>query len=262
VSSLYVALSNITTSSRDVNLVFDSKFQNLNSHSLIYAIPLSNLTFSSIQIHKLHRHPETSLLMDGPSAGHPSTTPTHYQVLGLSPTLLKDTTTAASSSLIKKAYHRALLQNHPDKKASATFEPQKTFPSSSSSSSSSSPQIYTVDQISQAFNVLSSAQSRAEYDAALRLARAATGAGGGGGGGGDDAAITRFQTGIENVDLDDLEFDEQDGKWYRSCRCGNDRGYTFKEADLEEASDDGVLIVGCHDCSLWLRVHFAVVDDL
>lgn len=184
--------------------------------------------------------------MDGPSAG-----PTHYQVLGLSPTLLTDTKT--SSSLIKKAYHRALLQNHPDKKASATSKTQNT---SSSSAYNSSTQIYTVDQISQAFNVLSSPQSRAEYDAALRVSRAATD-----GSGGDDAAMTRFQTGIENVDLDDLGFDEQDEKWYRSCRCGNDRGYTFQEADLEEASDDGVLMVGCHDCSLWLRVHFAVVDD-
>ncbi|KAK3180652.1 Diphthamide biosynthesis protein 4 [Lecanicillium sp. MT-2017a] len=181
--------------------------------------------------------------MDGPSAGRPSRTPTHYQVLGLSPSILADQDPSSASSLIKKAYHRALLQNHPDKAKSAH------------SSSSTLLQIsYTVDQISQAFNVLSAPRSRAEYDAALRVSRIA-------GAGEDGTLAARFQTGVENVDLDDLEVDEGEGKWFRSCRCGNDKGYTFQEADLEEASDDGVLMVGCHDCSLWLKVHFAVVDD-
>lgn len=182
--------------------------------------------------------------MDGPSAGRPSRTPTHYQVLGLSPSILADQDPSAASSLIKKAYHRALLQNHPDKAKSAF----------SSSSSQTQAAVYTVDQISQAFNVLSAPRSRAEYDAALRVSRVA-------GAGEDGTLAVRFQTGVENVDLDDLEVDEVEGKWFRSCRCGNDKGYTFQEADLEEASDDGVLMVGCHDCSLWLKVHFAVVDD-
>jgi hypothetical protein len=35
----------------------------------------------------------------------------------------------------------------------------------------------------------------------------------------------------------------------------------FGEADLIEVEDDGELMVGCQDCSLWLKVHFAVVDD-
>lgn len=34
----------------------------------------------------------------------------------------------------------------------------------------------------------------------------------------------------------------------------------FGEDDLEEAADYGEVMVGCLDCSLWLRVHFAVVD--
>ncbi len=65
----------------------------------------------------------------------------------------------------------------------------------------------------------------------------------------------------ENVDLDDLEYDESAESWSRSCRCGNPRGYLFGETDLEEAADYGELMVGCSDCSLWLRVHFAVVED-
>ncbi|KAF4968153.1 hypothetical protein FSARC_4429 [Fusarium sarcochroum] len=160
-----------------------------------------------------------------------SGTPTHYQVLNLTPTLLD--TQHDSMPLIKRAYHRALLRNHPDKVAS--LDPTSHF---------------TVDQITTALNVLSSPSSRASYDAALRVTRLA--------GTGQDGA---FQTGVENVDLDDLAFDEAEECWYRSCRCGNEKSYVFHEADLEEVSDEGELVVGCLDCSLWLRVHFAVMDE-
>lgn len=70
-----------------------------------------------------------------------------------------------------------------------------------------------------------------------------------------------FRTGIETVDLDDLEVDEAQGIWYRSCRCGDERGFLIKEADLEEAAEDGEVSVGCRGCSLWLKVLFGVVED-
>lgn len=89
------------------------------------------------------------------------------------------------------------------------------------------------------------------YDSALRVSRPA----------GADSRDGTFQTGVENVDLDDLAFDEEDECWYRSCRCGNERSYLFSETDLEEVGDEGELVVGCLDCSLWLRVHFAVLED-
>lgn len=172
--------------------------------------------------------------MDRPSSGLPAANATHYQVLNL--TALAIENSDATAALIKRAYHRALLRNHPDKARKSSAQEETT---------------YTVDQISQAFAILSSPTKRAEYDMALRLARNA----------GDDGQLSRFQTGIENVDLDDLEFDENEERWFRSCRCGNDRGYTFQEQDLEEAQELGELMVGCHDCSLWLKVHFAVLDD-
>ncbi|OAA73135.1 DnaJ domain protein [Cordyceps fumosorosea ARSEF 2679] len=168
--------------------------------------------------------------MASPAAGRPSRTATHYQVLDLQPALLAAAEAQDASALVKRAYRRALLRNHPDKATAAT--------------------LFTVDQIGEAYGVLSSTRRRQEYDAALRSS----------GGAGDEEA-TRFQTGIENVDLDDLEFDDGEERWHRSCRCGNDRGYAFEEADLVEASEDGVLMVGCQDCSLWLKVHFAVVDE-
>ncbi|KAK7408968.1 Diphthamide biosynthesis protein 4 [Neonectria punicea] len=155
---------------------------------------------------------------------------THYQVLNLTPTLLD--TQHDPTALIKRAYHRALLRNHPDK-----------------ASSSSS---FAIDQITTAVAVLSSPSSRATYDTALRVSRPTANA---------QSRDATFQTGVENVDLDDLAYDNADECWYRPCRCGNDRGYLFHEADLEEVGDEGELVVGCLDCSLWLRVHFAVVED-
>ena len=157
-----------------------------------------------------------------------ATSTTYYEVLSVTPDLLDDDGTA---TLLKKAYHRALLRNHPDKDAAAP--------------------LYTIDQITQAYAVLSAPRKRADYDAQLRVARSLHSAG----------SKPEFQTGVENVDLDDLPLDEAGGKWYRSCRCGNEKGYLFGEEDLLEVEDEGVLLVGCQDCSLWLRVHFAVVDD-
>ncbi|OAQ98511.1 hypothetical protein LLEC1_02684 [Akanthomyces lecanii] len=181
--------------------------------------------------------------METPSAGRPSRTATHYEILDLQPALLGAADPHDAATLIKRAYRRALLRNHPDKSAAASSSSAHKPPAST---------LFTVDQISGAYAVLSSPQKRQEYDASLRMARIA---------GGEEDADAKFQTGIENVDLDDLEFDEAGQRWYRSCRCGNDRGYSFEEEDLVEASDDGVLMVGCHDCSLWLKVHFAVVED-
>ncbi|KAJ6446284.1 diphthamide biosynthesis protein 4 [Purpureocillium lavendulum] len=174
--------------------------------------------------------------MDSPGAGSPAaSSATHYEVLGLTSSIL-DSSTSDPSALIKRAYHRALLRNHPDKAAPSSIPTPNTS-------------TFTVDQISRAFTVLSSPAQRAKYDSSLRLSQSAV------------PGAARFQTGVENVDLDDLPFDEGEERWYRSCRCGNDRGYSFGEEDLLGAGDEGLLMVGCQDCSLWLRVHFAVVED-
>jgi curved DNA-binding protein CbpA len=164
----------------------------------------------------------------------------HYQVLNLTQSLVDSHHNP--STLIKRAYHRALLQNHPDKAARS--------PASSST-------FYSVDQITAAYTVLSSPRDRAAYDASARLSQQQQQHGGGQ----DDPASVQFRTGVENVDLDDLPFDEGKDVWYRSCRCGNDRGYVFGEDDLEEVGGEGELMVGCLDCSLWLNVHFAQVDN-
>lgn len=184
------------------------------------------------------------------------TEPTHYEVLAIPKSLIEDSNKDQIPRIIKQAYHRALLRHHPDK----TNTPHRIGTSTTTSQSSPPP---TVDQISRAYTTLSHPGERTAYNRHLALTRNPTGPSPSGGGGGDGDAA--FQTGIETVDLDDLDYTEDDPpgatRWHRGCRCGNEQGFAFGEDDLEEAGDLGELVVGCQDCSLWLRVCFAVVED-
>lgn len=180
------------------------------------------------------------------------TEPTHYEVLAIPKSLIEDSSKEQIPKIIKQAYHRALLRHHPDK----TNTPHRSGAATTTSPSSPPP---TIDQITRAYTTLSIPGERTAYDRHLALTRNPTAPSGGGDG------ATTFQTGIETVDLDDLDYTEDDAcettRWHRSCRCGNEQGFAFGEDDLEEAGDLGELVVGCQDCSLWLRVCFAVVED-
>ncbi|ROT37450.1 hypothetical protein SODALDRAFT_325052 [Sodiomyces alkalinus F11] len=188
---------------------------------------------------------------------------TYYEVLDISPALLSDQA-HQPAQLVKRAYHRALLRHHPDKAKSETAN--RTPPSAhlTGSNSRGSPE-FTIDQITVAYKTLSDPKSRAAYDLSLYAASASARAHGPFGHEGrhhqGGAGVTSFQTGVENVDLDDLPFDEAQDCWYRGCRCGNDRGFVFAETDLEDAGAAGELLVGCRDCSLWMKVHFAIMDE-
>jgi DnaJ-class molecular chaperone len=200
-------------------------------------------------------------------------TPTYYEILSLSPSALTSQSSSdptPTADLIKRAYRRALLNHHPDKKGSNTNPPNSHSHSHSHShhtqqQPTGTPTTFTIDQISTAYATLSRPTLRQAYDRTLlqQTHRHSEGQSAG--------QAAEFQTGIETVDLDDLDCEdysdqncgegENETRWYRSCRCGNPRGYQFAEADLEDAADLGELMVGCADCSLWLRVHFAVVDE-
>ena len=174
--------------------------------------------------------------------------PTYYEILSLSPTTLSHADDpATTTTLIKRAYRRALLSHHPDKKTpTITTNPQQHH--------NHHQNTFTIDQISTAYATLSHPPSRQAYDQTLLSQSPSPQA----------TQAANFQTGIETLDLDDLNSHQDDDgttRWYRACRCGNPRGYLFAESDLEEAADLGELMVGCADCSLWLRVCFAVVDD-
>jgi curved DNA-binding protein CbpA len=167
----------------------------------------------------------------------------YYEILQLTPSSLDSQ--QDPSQALKRAYRRALLIHHPDKKSPPSTSHPSTKPPAASS--------ITVDQISLAYATLSSPSSRSAYDKALLTQSHASLA--------NPTTSDSFQTGIHEVDLDDLDYDAVGEEWFRSCRCGNERGYRFRETDLEEAADFGEVMVGCQDCSLWLRVRFAVVEE-
>ncbi|KAI1368553.1 hypothetical protein F5Y08DRAFT_295180 [Xylaria arbuscula] len=219
-----------------------------------------------------------------------SAEPTLYEILSLTPKRLKGQDPTAQQKTIKQAYHKALLKHHPDKNPqdspqdTSSSSPQssqtpksqsksssggKSSSSPSSSSSSSVPKselTYTIDQIQHAYSVLSDAGQRREYDRQLLLVTSTSSSSPSSHSFSisteqKHSVSTRFHTGVETVDLDDLGFDERTGVYFGSCRCGNERGFQFTERQLEEYEEDLVLMVQCLDCSLWMRVLFDAVDE-
>ncbi len=191
---------------------------------------------------------------------NPLSSLTYYEILGISPAAIAALEQQDTSQFIKRAYRRALLSHHPDKTNSN--KSHTTTTSTNHISSQTVAPKFTIDQISTAYAILSNPTQRASYDLTLlsfsSLSHSLSPS---------SRLQSQFQTGIETVDLDDLAYEEltegdQEGfaQWYRSCRCGNPRGYRVSEDDLEEAADLGELMVGCVDCSLWLRVQFAAVS--
>lgn len=172
--------------------------------------------------------------------------PNHYRTLGLPSTTNGQHLTVQD---VKLAYRRALLMYHPDK---ATGLPTPA-PSPRQSPAAQSNLRPTVDQITLAFKVLSDPTLRREHDRELSLSPES--ASQAGGEGLDEAAI-----GLETVDLDDLEYDDNEEIWYRSCRCGQARGFTVTETELEKEEKTGLVVVGCRGCSLSLMVGFGVVE--
>ncbi|KAI1428298.1 hypothetical protein F5Y12DRAFT_51914 [Xylaria sp. FL1777] len=221
-----------------------------------------------------------------PTISRTSAEPTLYEILSLTPKRLQGQESAAQQKAIKQAYHKALLKHHPDKNpqdsptTSSSPPPQSprspktqsksSSGKSSSSSSSSVPKsqlTYTIDQIQHAYSVLSDARQRREYDRQLLLTSSSStftssfSSSSSSTTAQKHSVSTRFHTGVETVDLDDLGFDERSGVYFGSCRCGNERGFQFTEAQLEEYEEDLVLMVQCLDCSLWMRVLFDAADD-
>ncbi|KAI9767541.1 MAG: hypothetical protein M1840_005578 [Geoglossum simile] len=171
--------------------------------------------------------------------GQPARTPTYYELLGLQPPQLGN---RSSVQNVKLAYRRALLLHHPDK---------------SNAPNDIGNHIPTIDELTRAYKTLSDPATRAEYDRRLSL-EPSTAA----------SPLTRlrgsgdsFRSGLETADLDDLEFDEDDAVWYRSCRCGDERGFTVSEDQLAGEAKFGEVIAGCRGCSLWLRIQFEAPEE-
>lgn len=159
-------------------------------------------------------------------------TTNHYEVLGLPHST--NYSHEYNQHDIKQAYKRALLQHHPDKSTSKKILEYKP----------------TIDDLTKAHKELSHPLSRSKHDQALRLKepRAHT-------------STNQTYSGLETMDLDDLDYDEVKSMWYRECRCGNERGYQVMEEELEREVENGEIFVGCGGCSLWLKVVFHLAED-
>ena len=161
----------------------------------------------------------------------------HYKILGLPSPFADDRDVTPHE--IKLAYRQALLHYHPDKSPIQLLD--KVQPEAPD---------YTVDQIAIAYQTLIDPKRRSEYDRLVRLGSARKG-----------LRTDQSHPGLEIVDLDDLAFDDEQNKWYRSCRCGNEKGYLISEEELERDAEHGEVIIGCGGCSIWLKVIFAVAED-
>lgn len=216
--------------------------------------------------------------------------PSHFEVLSLTPTSLDGQDAPTQTKTVKQAYRRALLKHHPDKSQQAKAQDAPSDPSSSGKKKDNQ-QHYTVDQITQAYTVLSDPGQRREYVRSLQtqshasFTSSSSGPGQKNGSSGSSStsasqnynyhksfsfkatpqqaqAQAQASSGVETIDLDDIAWDGRKKVYHHTCsRCGMKRGYCFRELDLEEVGEDGELMVQCTGCSLWLRVVFEDADE-
>jgi diphthamide biosynthesis protein 4 len=167
----------------------------------------------------------------------------HFTVLGLEPS------SNLTQSTLKNAYHRALLQFHPDKSKAKVASPE---PGTTVARTTTSP---SIDDITRAYKTLADPRERTRH--ILEINQQAS-----------NGLATPGTPNVKpftalDVDLDDLTYDETAQAWTRDCRCG--KRFTLKESDLEketaELDGDGEIFVGCPGCSLWLRVLFWVAEE-
>lgn len=143
---------------------------------------------------------------------------------------------AVDQNEIKSAYRRALLRNHPDKGRGRQVEQLEQ------------PQ-YTIDEVTEAYNILVNPSTRLQYDETLKIKRR----------GKNDKNVENHE-GVEAIDLDDLVYDSHRHEWRHDCRCGDDSGFRVTEDELRGESDSGEVIAECPGCSLLLRVTYATAD--
>ncbi|KZT51789.1 DnaJ-domain-containing protein [Calocera cornea HHB12733] len=164
-----------------------------------------------------------------------TTYPSYYTLLGV--------TENATQQQIKQAYHRLVLQHHPDKRRS-------TSGSVSPAQNGASPPVQqseTVDigRLTIAYATLSSAERRKEYDERLKEEES-------GAVPRDEVVESKIRRPAEVVSLDDfsLSMDDRGEVWIYPCRCGS--LYKIREADMEA----DLHLLECGGCSEVVWVEF------
>lgn len=189
--------------------------------------------------------------------------PTLFEVLSISPRSLDGQDPASQAKIARQAYRRALLKHHPDRQAQNTTDEKAAASSDSSSASNrSSSQHFTVDQITEAYTVLSDAKKRREYTRTLRSQTKTTVSSGA-------YANTKRRrksraSGADTVVLDDdMSWDGKRKLYYHACDgCGKARGFSLKEDEIEDDSEEDLeLTLQCVGCEKSLRVLVPALDD-
>ncbi|KAL5122001.1 Diphthamide biosynthesis protein 4 [Pleosporales sp. CAS-2024a] len=185
-----------------------------------------------------------------------SLTTNYYAILSLP--LPSSSSAPPSAMTLRRAYKLALLAAHPDKQ---TGQPRRS---------------HTIDQVKQAYAVLSDDGARREYDSWLtlhppQLVAAPNMVGVSSVVGGEEGVekgffhVDEFVLGLEVLDLSDFDvldpgfpFSNHDGEgegkgevgrgqrgqeeqmeWTRACRCGDEKGFRILEEELVEAEGRG-----------------------
>ncbi|KAI8064449.1 DnaJ domain-containing protein [Gongronella butleri] len=126
---------------------------------------------------------------------------------------------SASTDQIKQRFQQLIMQHHPDKQGSRDNDEY-------------------AQKILQAWDVLRDVEKRKAYDIELQLREHKT-----------KVVIN------EEVDLDEMDYDEEKREFQLLCRCSGT--YTITEDELE----DGIDTVTCNNCSLRIRVLYEEVQD-
>lgn len=198
----------------------------------------------------------------------PDREPTLFEVLSISPRSLDGQDPASQAKIARQAYRRALLKHHPDRQAQNTTDENAAAASDSSSSSasnksSSSQQHFTVDQITEAYTVLSDAKKRREYTRTLR-SQTRTTVSSGAYANTRRRRKSRASSGTDVLVLDDdMSWDGKRKLYYHACEgCGKARGFGLKEDEIHDDSEEDLeLTLQCVGCEKSLKVLVPALDD-
>ncbi|PPQ81144.1 hypothetical protein CVT24_007930, partial [Panaeolus cyanescens] len=148
----------------------------------------------------------------------------------------------ATKAELKVAYHKALLEAHPDKRK------QKDLAAAIDSASKT---MVDIDTVKEAYRVLSDDELRAIYDSKHSAGRHSVATGP------RPAQVVSLEEFTEGGSEADGSDEQGNGVWTYQCRCGG--LYQITAALME----DGVHLVACSSCSeaVWVGYELAESEE-